>query len=171
MPVYTGILQDLQLSLPSAALPGFLPHTGCATQCWSPWTTGGTKQQLTSLQKWLCAMTEKPVSRGSRNSKNGMKLEQINKLDRNLIGRLKLIAVGSDLSCDQFLVLQPLISYSKKLGNTEEVINYRVVNPVLSHRKPKIQFSVGISDFLILIELFPLGMLTTLKVGFSSFPD
>lgn len=90
----------LQLFLPSAALPGFLPHTGWATQCWSPWTTGGTKQQLTSLQKWLCAMTEKPVSRGSRNSKNGMKLEQINKLDGNLIGRLKSIAVGSDLSCD-----------------------------------------------------------------------
>lgn len=81
------------------------------------------------------------------------------------------------------MVLQPLISYSRKLGNdeevqvqkksssTEEVINYRVVNPVLSHRKPKIQFSVAISDFFILIELFLLGMLTTLKVDFSSFPD
>lgn len=90
----------LQLFLPSAALPGFLLHTGWVTQCWSPWTTGGTKQQLTSLQKWLCAMTEKPVSRGSRNGKNGMKLEQINKLDGNVIGRLKLIAVGSDLPCD-----------------------------------------------------------------------
>lgn len=37
-------------------------------------------------------MTEKPVSR--------LRLEQINQLDGNLIGRLKLIAVGSDLSCD-----------------------------------------------------------------------
>lgn len=63
------------------------------------------------------------------------------------------------------MVLQPLISYSKKLGNAEEVINYRVVNPILSHRKPKIQFSVGISDFFFsLTEFFLLEMLTILKV-------
>lgn len=62
------------------------------------------------------------------------------------------------------MVLQPLIAYSKKLGNAEEVINYRVVNPVLSHRKPKILFSVGISDFFTFMELFLLGMLTALKL-------
>lgn len=79
-----------------------------------------------------------------------------------------MITVGSDL----LLVfgITTLNSYSKNLRNAEEVINYRVVNPVLSHRKPKIQFSVRISEFL-LIELFLLGMLTTLKVDFSSFPD
>lgn len=81
----------LQLFLPSAALPGFLPHPG--------WATGGTTQQLTSCQKWLSATTEKPVSRGGRKSKDGMKREEINKLDENLIGSLTMIAVGSDLSC------------------------------------------------------------------------
>lgn len=68
-------------------------------------------------------------------------------------------------------MLQPLIAYSKKLGNAEEVISYRVVNPVLSHRKPKIQLSVGISDSFTLIELSLLGMLTALQADFSSFPD
>lgn len=80
-----------------------------------------------------------------------------------------MIAVGSDLLL--VLGITTLNSYSKKLGNAEEVINYRVVNPVLSHRKPKIRFSVRISEFFTLIELFLLGMLTTLKVDFSSYPD
>lgn len=79
-----------------------------------------------------------------------------------------MITVGSDLLL--VVGITALNSYSKRLGNAEEVINYRVVNPVLSHRKPKIRFSVRISEFL-LIELFLLGMLTTLKVDFSSFPD
>lgn len=68
-------------------------------------------------------------------------------------------------------MLQPLIAYSKKLGNAEEVITDRVVNPALSHRKPKIQLSVGISDSFTLIELSLLGMLTVLQADFSSFPD
>ena len=65
----------LQLFLPSAALPGFLPHTG--------WATGGTKRQLTSLQKGLCAMTEKPVSRGGRNSKNACEQRKQEQQERN----------------------------------------------------------------------------------------
>lgn len=94
-----------------------------------------------------------------------MKFEQINKLDGNLIGRLKLIVVGLDLLCDQFLIF-----YSKKLGNIE-VINYRVVNLVLSYRKLKIQFFEGIFDFLIFIEFFFLRMFIILNVGFSFFFD
>lgn len=39
------------------------------------------------------------MSRGGRKSKDGMKREEINKLDENLIGSLTMIAVGSDLSC------------------------------------------------------------------------
>lgn len=60
-----------------------------------------------------------------------------------------MIAVGSDLLL--VLGITTLNSYSK---NAEEVINYRVVNPVLSHRKPKIRFSVRISEFLLSLNFF-----------------
>lgn len=71
---------------------------------------------------------------------------------RDRLGSVRMIAVGSDLLLA--LGITTLNSYSKKLGNAEEVINYRVVNPVLSHRKPKIRFSVRISEFLLSLNFF-----------------
>lgn len=137
----------LQLFLPSAGLPGFLPQAGWATQYKS---LDHRRDQATAhLISEMVLCSDREASEQRKQEKQKWNETWI---DGDLLGSVRMIAVGSDLLL--VLGITTLNSYSKKLGNAEEVINYRVVNPVLSHRKPKIRFSVRISEFLLLLNFF-----------------